>query len=315
MAVPPASSQPGAARLVELRIALSVPAAASLSEPRIRRLVEIETENFAVLAPNSIGPLGDHVAYVWVDQPTIAKIVVEARVGDRAVEHREIAVRGLGGDVAARLVAIAIAEMVRAGMAPRPAPAPPPAATPRPSPEEQERTYRKAPALLFTPTFGVVGLPAASGLLAGLGLAIGFRSFGATETLTARWLTGITHGTDLRWLELGLGADYRFWLGRAWRLGLGGAAAFSMVHLADAQTVEAEAGQHDTWSARAGGLVSLEAKLAPSIWLALSAEPGAILRPVRFTDVTGAHGAVLGAWLGAGLAVHFERVYEGASAR
>jgi hypothetical protein len=295
---------------VEIRLALSAVAARTLNEPRVRRLVEIETESFAVLAPGAAGPLGDHVAYVWVDQPTIAKVVVEVLIGERTVERRDIAVRGLAGDVAARLVAIGISEMVRAGMAPRPAPAPPPAGPRKPTPEEQERAYRKAAAVLFTPTVTLVGLPAAGGLLAGPGLSLGFRGFGATETLTARWLTGTTHGTNLRWLELGLGADYRVWLGRAWRLGLGGGAAFSSVHLADARAVEGLPDQRDTWSARATGLVSLEARLAPSIWLALSAEPGAILRPVRFTDAAGAAGSVVGAWLGASLALHFERVRD-----
>lgn len=308
-----AAPPPATSRTVEIRLALSAVASRTLNEARVRRLVEIETESFAVLAPGAAGPLGDHVAYAWVDQPTLAKVVVEVLVGELRVERREIAVRGLAGDVAARLVAIAVAEMVRAGVAPRPAPAPPHAAARRSTPEEQERASRSASAVLFTPVGAVVALPAASGLLAGTGLSIGFRSFGVTETLTARWLTGATHGSDLRWLELGLGADYRFWLGRAWRLGLGGAGAFSLVRLAGAPAVDGQIDLHDTWSARAGALVSLEAKLASSIWLALSAEPGAILRPVRFTDAHGAAAAVAGAWLGAGLAVHFERVHEAAS--
>ena len=309
----PSSPSGGASRLVEIRLALSGPAAHALSEPRVRSLIEIEAESFAVLAPGAAGPLGDHVAYVWVDEPTAAKVVVEVRVGDRGVERRDLAVRGLAGDVAARLVAMAVSEMVRAGMAPRPAPAPPPAGPRRPTPDELERGYRRAPALLFTATGSFVGLPAASGLLAGPGLALGFRNFGATETFTARWLTGSTRGSALRWLELGLGADYTFWLGRSWRLGLGGGAAFSSVHLADAEAVEGREKERDTWSARANGLVSLEAKLVPSIWLALSAEPGAVLRPVRFTDVGGNAASVVGAWLGAGLALHFERVHQPAA--
>jgi hypothetical protein len=64
---PPA---PGVERTIEIRLALSDAAASTLGEPRMRRLIEIETDSFAVLAPGAVGPLGDHVAYVWVDQPT-----------------------------------------------------------------------------------------------------------------------------------------------------------------------------------------------------------------------------------------------------
>jgi hypothetical protein len=295
---------------VEIRLTLSTFALRTLPEARVRRLVEIETEDVAVLAPGPSGPLGDHVAYVWVDQPTISKVVVEVRVGDHAVERREIAVRGLASDVAARLVAIAISEMVRAGMAPRPAPPPPPAGPKKPTADEIERAARRAPAVLFTPEVALAGLPAARGIVAGAGLTLGFRSFGASEHLFGRWLTGKAGGSDVRWLELGLGADYRFWLGRSFRIGLGGQAAFASVHLADALSIAGEAGQRESWSARAGGLLSLEAKVAPSVWLGLDLTPGAILRPVRFTDATSKAGVVEGAWLGAALAVRFERIRE-----
>lgn len=274
----------------------------------MRRLVEIETEDFAVLAPGASGPLGDHVTYIWVDQPTISKIVVEVRLGDHPVERRELAVRGLAGDVAARIVALAIAEMVRVTIAWRPPPPPPPAAPPRPSPEAIARAARLAPAVSLSPLASFVGLPGASGALGGAGAAIGFRYFGATETLSGRWLTGKAGGSDLRWLEIALGADYRFWLSPSFRLALGGSAAFASAHVAGARAVAGEVGQRESWSARAGGAIALEARLTPSIWIALDIEPGAVLRPVRFTGTSGAAGVVQGAWLGAGLSVRFERV-------
>jgi hypothetical protein len=155
-----------------------------------------------------------------------------------------------------------------------------------------------------------VGLPGASGFLGGAGLAVAFRYFGVTESLYGRWLAGKADGASVRWLELGLGADYRFWLSRSWRLALGATGAFSSVHVADATSIAGEAGQRETWSARAGGLVSIEARLTPWMWLALALEPGAILRPVRFTDAAGAGGVMQGAWLGAGLSLRFERVRD-----
>jgi hypothetical protein len=310
VAAPPVAAAPPPStngRTVEIRLSLSTFALRTLSEPRLRRLVEIETEDVAVLAPGASGPLGDHVAYVWVDHPTISKVAVEVRVGDRAVERRDIAVRGLAGDVVAQLVATTISEMVRAGMVPRPAPPPPPPPPRRPTPDEVERAGRLASTVVFTPEAAVVGLPATGGLLGGAGLALGFRSHGAGEALFGRWLAGSTAGSNLRWLELGLAVDYRLWLGRSWRLALGGAAAFSSVHLDEALSVAGEQGQRETWSARAGGLLAVEARLAPSVWLGLELQPGAILRPVRFASRAG-DGVVQGAWLGAGLAVRFERV-------
>jgi hypothetical protein len=311
---PPASAASAAApasianRTVELRLALSPFALRTLSEPRLRRLIEIETESFAVLAPGSTGPLGDHAAYVWVDQPTMSKVVVEVRVGDRAVERREIAVRGLNADVSARLIAVAVSEMVRAGMAPRPVPPPPPPGPRRPTPDELERASRSASAVVLTPEGVFAGLPAVSGVLGGAGLSIAFRSEGLSEMIFARWMAGFAGGSDLRWLELGLGADYRFWLGRSWRIVFGGSAALASLHLADAVSLEGQAGDRDTWSARAGGILGVELKVAPSTWLSLTAEPGALLRPVTFTGLSGATSTLQGAWLGAGLAVRFERV-------
>jgi hypothetical protein len=305
-------------------VGFSAAALRTLAEARVRRLIEIETEDIAVLAPGMLGPLGDHVAYVWIDQPATEpangtkpppsgpKVIVEVRTGDRPVMRREIAVRGLADDVTARLVALAVSEMVRAGLVPRPAPPPPPAAPRPPTPEEQEHAARQAAAVLLAPQAVFAGLPAARGLLGGAGLALGFRAFGASESIFARWIAGSTDGTDLRWLEIGLAADYRLWLGRSFRLALGGQAALASVHL-DGLGIGGELGQRESWSARAGGLLALEARLAPGTWLALDLEPGAILRPVGYTAASGSAASLHGAWLGAGLSLRLERVREPAS--
>jgi hypothetical protein len=150
-------------------------------------------------------------------------------------------------------------------------------------------------------------------VVAGPSLAFAFRRFGASESLFGRWLEGSATGSGLRWLELGLTGEYRFSLGHTFRLGLGGLGAFSSVHLADATAVEGQTGQRESWSARAGGVVAFDARLAAPLWLSLRLEPGAILRPVSYsTGVTGgpaSGGTVEGAWLGLGLSLHFERVF------
>jgi hypothetical protein len=288
-----------------VRLALSSPAAKRLAEPRLRRLLEIELQDSAVLAPGAAGPLGDYVAYVWVDQPTAALGVIEVRVGDRAVAHREIGTSGLSGDVAARLVAIAASEMVREQLEPV-AKAPPPAASPRkPTPDEIEKAARAQPALQLAPGAAFAFLPAPGAFLGGASLSAGFRYLGLSETLTGRWLSGTSDAGALRWLELGLGVDYRLWLGRSFRLALGGEAALASVHLGEVLRIAETDGDHETWSARAGARVGAELRIAPGTWLGLSVAPGAVLRPAPYETRAG-KGAIEGAFLGFGLGLHFD---------
>lgn len=310
------SPTPGAAspaRLVEVRLALSGPAVVRLSELRVRRLIEIELEESAVLAPGASGPLGDHVAYVWIDQPTTAQVVIEVKVSDRPIARREIRVAGLAGDVAARLVAIAASEMVRAQIqpirvAPRRSPAPR-----RPTAEEIELASRAQPALFLSPGASVAVLPADAAVLAGPSLSLGFRAFGASEALFARWLTGRGRAGFARFLEVGVAADYRFWLHPSWRLGLGGAAALSSVHLGDARIVGSALPEQDTWSARAGALVTVESRINAWTWFTVGLDPAVILRPVRYEAAQG-QGAIQGVYLGLTLGLQIERVQKPAIA-
>ncbi len=303
-AAPVATVAP-ASRIVEVRIALSSEALKKLSEPRLRRLLEIEIEGSAVLAPGAVGPLGDHVAYIWVDRPTSNQIVLEVRIGDRAVVRREIAASGLSGDVAARLVAIAASEMVRDQMEPvRAAPRRPPAPR-RPTEAEIDLASRGLPAIQLLVGADVAFAPQDAAVLAGPSLGIGFRYYGVSETLFARWLTGPSHGGALRWLEFGLSADYRLWLSPSFRLAFGAEAAVASAHLGDATVALGAPGERDTWSARAGGRLGAELHLGGPVWLNLTATPGAILRPVRYESPMG-KGALEGLWMGAGVGLSFE---------
>lgn len=303
---PPPPAAPVTPKGAEVRLALSPAAAKALSEPQLRRLLELEVQDVANVVPGLAGPLGDHVALVWVDQPTPAKVVIEVRVGDRPLARREIAVLGLSG-VAPRLVAIAISELVHAGVAPRPPPAQPEPKPRAPTQQELDRAARTQPALIVTPAGGVAFLPQVGGVLGGPSIGVGFRGLGLSETLFGRWLTGTTRDAGAaRWLEIGLAAEYRLWLTPSWRLAFGGSAGLASVHLGDALGVDGILGESSTWSARAGGVLGVEARLASPIWLGLSFEPGALLRPVRFERAAGARGVVEGLWLGASLSLHFE---------
>jgi hypothetical protein len=288
-----------------VRLALSRAAADDLSEFRVRRVLDIELPDGAILAQAPVGPLDDRVAYVWIHRPTPARLDIEVRLDGRAVVRRRISASGLTSDVAARLVAIAASEMIRTEMrkarSPRRSPAPR-----RPTPEELELASRDADALTLVaaPHAAVIAGEAGTVALAGSGLGVGFRHLRATPTLFARWLGEPT----LRWLEAGLSVDHRFWLGDRWRLSVGGVAALAALHLPFALTsVDGIAGQRDTWSARAGLGLGLETRVAEPLWLGLSLEPGVVLRPVLYEDAHGARRAVEGAWLGVGLTLAVER--------
>ena len=145
-------------------------------------------------------------------------------------------------------------------------------------------------------------------MLGGAQLGAGFRFFGVEEAIYGRVLTGQSNAGGTRWLEVGLSASYRLWLARSFRLVLGGSGGFASAHLASATAVEGALGAEDTWSARAGGLVGGELRVAPAVWLSLTLEPGAVLRPIHFDKAGGIHDTLGGAWLGASLGVVFEVV-------
>jgi hypothetical protein len=295
-----------APRRVEIRLALSHAAAEVLGEPRVRRLVEIELDDAGTLAPGMGGPLGDDVAQVWIDLPRPAEVLIEARLAERPVTRRIIAIGGLSADVAARLVAIATTELVRAQTRPlRPRRQPTPR---RPTPEEIERVERRAPAVVWSAAPGMAWLPTAHTLLGGAGASFGFRAEGASERVFARWLTGPSDGGVLRWFEAGLLADYRISLHRHVRLQLGATAALAALRLGDVRATDGLAGARDTWSGRASGLLGLDVRVLGPVWLNLALSPGAVLRPAPFEDASGRHGAIEGLWLGFDLGLQIDHV-------
>jgi hypothetical protein len=295
---------------------MSPAAAESLAETRMRRLVELELGEKAVLAPGTSGPLGEHVAYVWIDLPSATTVAIEVRVGDRQVARRDLGISGLSWDVAARIVAITTSEMVRAQM--RPARVQRRAPTPKgPTPEELERASRSRDALIFGTAAHGAFMPASGAILAGPSLSLALRRLGASERLYGAWLAGDTPVGAMRWLEVGLGLDYRAYLSSSWRIALGGTAGLSFVRLEGAQVTGGVPGNSDTWSGRAGGALGIEARLGRDqpIWLGLALEPGALLRPIRYEGGADGGGAIKGVWLGASLSLSIEWVEPGAGGR
>jgi len=268
-------------------------------------LLEIELGDEAVLAPAPTGPLGDHVAYIWVDLAEPSTVAIEVRVGVRTVERREIADAELTGDIAVRVIAIAAAEMVRAQMRPLRPPKKPAAPKP-PSPEEIEAASRQVDALTWTPRAAAVFVPSAGASLFGPTADLGFRRFGASAHVFASWFTGPTDFGSARWFELGLAGGYRAWVSPSLRFAGELSASAAAVRIADARLVGEPPGMVDTWSARAGGSVSIEWRVREPVWLTLGVNPSALLRPFDVQATSGARSSFEGVFVGAALGVLFE---------
>ena len=282
-----------------MRLALSLKAAEQLGGTRVRRLLDIELDDDAALAAGVTGPLTENVVQVWIDLPDPTRALIQVRAGDRAVAKREISIANLTSDVAARFVAIATADMVRTQT--RPVRPRKPAGPRKPTAEEIELAARPAPAVSLTAGLGAAFLPSSSAALGGPSIALAFRNAYASERVFARWLGGPSDAGTMRWLEIGLGADYRFWLDPRWRVAAGAAASMAWVHLGEAIAADGVAGDQDTWSGRGGGALALERKLAGPAWLSLSFEPGVIFRGAPYVAPAGAPGRIEGAFLGGDL--------------
>lgn len=310
LAQPPAGApeapSAGSSRLVEVRFAVSSSASKQLSEPRLRRLLEIELGDEALLAPAAIGPLGDHVAYVWVDLVEPSTVVIEVRTGVRPVDKREIADAELTGDIVVRVIAIAAADMVRAQMRPVRPPKKPPAPKP-PSPEEIEAESRLVDALMWSPRASSVLVPAAGATMFGPTLDLGFRRFGAGAHLTTSYVAGPTGFGSARWFEVGLAMSYRLWVTPFLRFAAEISAAAAAVHVAGASLAGEPNDALDTWTARAGGSAAVEWRVREPIWLTLSIGPSAVLRPFEVEAPLGARSAFDGVLFGTALGVLFEQ--------
>ncbi|MBK8253501.1 MAG: hypothetical protein IPK82_12645 [Polyangiaceae bacterium] len=294
------------AKLVEVRFALSQTASKQLSEPRLRRLIEIELGDDALLSPTATGPLGDHVAYVWVDLVEPATIIIEVRVGSRSVDRREIADAELTGDIVPRVIAIAAADMVRKQMRPvRPPKKPPPPKLP--TPEEIEGESRRVDALMTSPQVGGFFVPSAGAALFGPALDVGFRRFGVGVHALAGFYTGPTNFSSARLFEVGLAASYRLWIAPNIRFAAQISAAPSALHVSGATILGQRAADLETWSARAGAQLAFEWRFHEPMWLTLQAGGSALLRGVDIVSPGGQKSAFEGGVITAAIGLMFEQ--------
>lgn len=294
-----------APRTIELRASISPAAASFYPEARLRRLLQLELQNTAVLAASLAGPPADHVAWLWIDLPEKTMVRIEGRMASGLSARRMISIESLGTDPAARHIALAAAEMIRSLAQPsrvRKPPAGKPVCC-----EQAEQLLRSMPSLALSAGAGGTVITSESIALFGPWLGLGLRYHHAGVRLVGRWNGGWPAFGSLSWLETGVGADYRFVLHPSWRLRLGAVATAASLQLGGVSMVDGSRGLHSTWSSRAGASLGIEMRVGEGSWLSLSAEPGAILRPVEFADGDGAPHRLSGAWLGFDLALVVER--------
>ena len=293
---------------IEVRLALSEPASVLLVPPRFRRYLSIELDDAGDVDPDSGGPLHDRVAYVWIDLPSPGQVRIQTRMGRHPIATRTFSLReGLRADVAARLVAIATSEMVRAQA--RPSRTRKPKRPKPPTSEQIELATRDNPAVLFAGGASGAWLPSAGALLGGSELDLSYRLGGVRQHLLASWLGGSSDGGPMQWMDVGLGLDHGWWTSAHWRIAFGATARAGLVRMRDVVSVDGEQGERETWSSRASGRLQVQRLLSGPTWLGLSLEPGVILRSSSYLTNAGDEGELKGFFLGLGLSLELEQRY------
>ena|GEM_PF-670965 len=299
------TSNKQSATTLEVRLALSESAAALLTN-RVKELLAIELDNDGYIAANAYGPLGDNVAYVWIDVPEARKVVIQTRVGRGPIASRSYSLRqGLRPDVAARIVAIATADMIQSQAKPQPPSKP--KVTKQPTPEQIEAATRDNPAMLLSGKAEAAWIPSFGAVLAGPSIELAFRFNKVRPYMAGSWLIGSSTVGTARWTSLTLGADRTFWCTPSLRFDLGLNARAAVVSLDDA--VFSGGGGGDSWTAIAALRLRSEHAVNRSTWIGLSVEPGLLLRRAPFESGNVGH-SVSGFYMGAAIAVQFERRTE-----
>ena len=118
------------------------------------------------------------------------------------------------------------------------------------------------------------------------------------------WLAGSAPGSaKLEWSELSVSLVHRFALAETLDLDLGLNAAAASVRLTGVRAVDAIADQHETWSARGGLVLRLEPRLSRHVRFSIGGEAGTLLRTIPFQGLAGDSERLRGMWLGLSLGV------------
>lgn len=284
---------------IGVRVAFSSDADERLGGVRVRRLLKIELEGTAKVEPVATGSLSGDLIRVWIHAPNARRAIIEVRRNGRPLARRTLAIASFPSDVAARVVAIEASEMVRvqARALQKPAVIPSPPGARPPGTEQSSLVLDGGLGAIFAPDSD----PAA---FLGPELALSHRFSFTAQRLFGRWYASLEEPA-VRWVEVGAAFELRFVLHERWRLATGLEASVVSLGFPDSTRVFGEPAD-DGLSIRVGGSVAIETRLSPSLWLALAAEPGALVRPVDYQLAPVEAGRLGGFLFGTALALGYE---------
>ncbi|HHH28337.1 MAG TPA: hypothetical protein ENK57_08335 [Polyangiaceae bacterium] len=282
--------------LLPVRVALSPKAAERLFELRVRRLLAIELDGVAEVEELATGPLAGEVIRVWIDTPNRRTALIEVRRGSRSVARRKLAISDFPADIAARVVSIASAEMVRV-QARLGEPADPGAGSGNDTDgHADDDGFAVEPALT-----GIV-LPASDPVfVGGPRFALEHRSGITSQALFTQFLIGDGSDQRLRWFEVGGHLGIRWRASDLVRLRFGAAASGIALDLPSAIAIDGQPSDGQTWTARATASVAGELRLDRQTHLALAVEPGGLIRSIHVESRQGSLSSLGGFALGLNL--------------
>jgi hypothetical protein len=283
-----ASADAAAAPVVEddpqpqvIRVALSKRASETLSEVRVRRLVELQLGGDVPVAPEPYGPLDEVAVRVFIDLPSPSVAEIQAQAPKRRLAIRRVDVAGLPWDAATRFVAIAASESIRLQLRPLPKRKPRP-----PTNAEIAERLEKTPSLELGGALTGAWLSGTNEGFLGSRLRFSFHQRVLSEHLSISAM-GSTASTS--WFEGSIGASHRtFWLPDV-RTHIG--AGFGVAAVFDQSS-----GEPDPWI-RGYAAASVSLRLAGDAWLGVELEPGAALD---------APNERVGAFIGAAMSIGYD---------
>jgi hypothetical protein len=270
-----------------------------------RRLVALELSEITRVEPDKRAPMPLFFRVVQLG----ADLRVELWQRGEFHGARIVSGTGSGGQLSARRVALAAAELARRLQKKRQMQA------------ERERLDVAARAagrareargtldgpLALRPSLLFADVGSMASLLAGPRLLSQW-TFAPRTRIDAgfAWLAGsVPDSSTAEWLELSVAPSRRVSLAETLQLDLGVSLAAAWVRFARVRGVDAILDQSETWSARASALARLEPRLTQQLRLSFGVEAGLLLREVPFEPLNGGTDRLRGMWLGLDAGVVF----------
>ena len=272
-----------------------------------RRLVQLELSEIDV--PPASGNKRAHAPLYFRVVQSNRDVRVELWERSEYYGARVVSGSNAAGQLGARRVALAAAELARRLQKKRQVQAERERVSELARAAEAERAARRAldGPLALRSSLEVATIGGLSAMLAGPRL-LGQWTIAQRTHIEAgfSWLAGSAPAAaNAEWLELSLAPMQRVSLTEALDLDLGLTLASAWLRLAKVQSVDAIPDQAETWSARAGAVVRIEPRVSRQVRLSLGADAGLLLREVRYQSLTGSAERLHGAWLGLGIGVVF----------